>query len=109
MIGLTLIIAGAAAATWALARYDRAAHFLGVVPPPPVVVRAPQPVMTAPATASDTSAATTDARIAGLAQGLAPADIVGQVVALGLPGRDDQRDLLRPDARAVPVHHPGGW
>jgi hypothetical protein len=32
LIALTLIIVGAAAATWALARYDRAAQFLGVVP-----------------------------------------------------------------------------
>lgn len=32
LIGLALIIAGAAAATWALARYDRAAKFLGVAP-----------------------------------------------------------------------------
>jgi hypothetical protein len=35
LIALTLIIVGAAAATWALARYDRAAQFLGVMPPPP--------------------------------------------------------------------------
>ena len=31
LIGLVLIIAGAAAATWALARYAPAAEFLGVV------------------------------------------------------------------------------
>ena len=29
LIGLALIIVGAGAATWALARYDRAAHLLG--------------------------------------------------------------------------------
>ena len=36
LIALTLLIVGAAAATWALARYDRAAQMLGVatVPPP---------------------------------------------------------------------------
>lgn len=32
LIGLALIIAGAAAATWGLARYDRAARLLGVAP-----------------------------------------------------------------------------
>lgn len=32
LIGLALIIVGAGAATWALARYDRAAHLLGVAP-----------------------------------------------------------------------------
>ena len=41
LIGLALIIAGAAAATWMLARYDRAAHLLGVAPSPPALVRAP--------------------------------------------------------------------
>ncbi len=40
LIGLALIIIGAAASTWALAHYQPAARFLGVVPPPP----APQPV-----------------------------------------------------------------
>jgi hypothetical protein len=42
LIALALIIVGAAAATWMLARYDRAAHLLGVAPPPPVMVRTPQ-------------------------------------------------------------------
>ena len=37
LIGLCLIIVGAAAATWALARYNRAANFLGVVPAQTVV------------------------------------------------------------------------
>ena len=32
LIGLALILAGAAAATWALARYQPAARFLGIVP-----------------------------------------------------------------------------
>ena len=41
LIALTLLLAGAAAATWALARFDRAAQLLGVAPPPPrpVLVR----------------------------------------------------------------------
>jgi hypothetical protein len=43
LIGLALIIVGAAASTWALAHYQRAARFLGVVPPPP-----PAPAPTVP-------------------------------------------------------------
>lgn len=101
MIGLTLIIAGAAAATWALARYDRAAHFLGVVPPPPVVVRAPQPAMTAPAdAASDTSAATTDARIAGLEARLARAENAARR-AEGSAGRTDALVVAFATRRAI--------
>ncbi|HKP34602.1 MAG TPA: hypothetical protein VJT70_07470, partial [Sphingomicrobium sp.] len=40
LIALVLILIGAAAAVWALARYQPAAHFLGVAPP-----AAPQPGM----------------------------------------------------------------
>jgi hypothetical protein len=48
LVGLVLIILGAAAATWALAHYQPAARFLGVTaaaPPPsrPLVAQAPQP------------------------------------------------------------------
>jgi hypothetical protein len=48
LIGLVLIIAGAAAATWGLAHYQPAARFLGIAPPPltpkPVAVASvPQP------------------------------------------------------------------
>jgi hypothetical protein len=41
LIGLVLIIAGAAAATWGLAHYQPAARFLGIVSPPPTT---PKPV-----------------------------------------------------------------
>jgi hypothetical protein len=49
LIGLVLILAGAAAATWALARYQPAARFLGVVPaaqPVRPVVLTPPPSAT---------------------------------------------------------------
>jgi hypothetical protein len=42
LIGLVLILIGAAAAIWGLARYQPAARFLGVAPPPEAV--APRPV-----------------------------------------------------------------
>jgi len=49
LLGLALILAGAAAAAWVLARYDTAARFLGVAPktetvsPAQRVIAAPQP------------------------------------------------------------------
>ena len=42
LLAFALVIVGAAAATWMLARYDRAAHLLGVAPSPPPMVRTPQ-------------------------------------------------------------------
>lgn len=47
MIGLALLLAGAAAAAWALARYDQAARLLGVTPAP-VVSQAPQRLVAQP-------------------------------------------------------------
>ena len=70
LIGLTLIIIGGAAATWVLGHYERAAHFLGVAPPPPPVA-APQPIVAPPAVQpTDAEAAAqqqaVEARVAGL-------------------------------------------
>lgn len=42
LIGLVLILAGAAAATWGLARYQSAAKLLGVVPAPQPAAQQPQ-------------------------------------------------------------------
>src|SRR5687768_13689027 len=55
LIGLALIITGAAIATWALARYDRAAVVLGVAPAVPKAQR-PQ-ALAAPPVTVDPSAA----------------------------------------------------
>jgi hypothetical protein len=46
LIGLVLIIVGGAAATWALAHYQPAARFLGVVPASPSAMLTPRPVTT---------------------------------------------------------------
>ena len=46
LIGLVLILAGAAVAIWALAQYPPAARFLGVAPPPAVI--APQQLVEPP-------------------------------------------------------------
>jgi hypothetical protein len=48
LVGLVLILVGAAAATWGLARYQPAARFLGVTSPPPAASAAPRPVLAAP-------------------------------------------------------------
>lgn len=45
LIGLVLILAGAAVAIWGLAHYPPAARFLGIVPPPSAVVAPPQALM----------------------------------------------------------------
>lgn len=42
LLGLTLVLAGAASAVWALARFEAAAHFLGVDPRPVAVKTAPR-------------------------------------------------------------------
>lgn len=51
LIALSLIIVGAAAAVWALSRYDKAAQFLGVATVKPMPV--PQPVFTPPPAPAD--------------------------------------------------------
>ncbi|MEO5612845.1 MAG: hypothetical protein ABIT68_08915 [Sphingomicrobium sp.] len=48
LIGLTLIILGAAAAIWALAHYQSAARFLGVAQPTPAAIVAPQRILPPP-------------------------------------------------------------
>jgi hypothetical protein len=72
LIGLVLLIAGAAAATWGLAHYQPAARVLGVVPPSPMTPK-PVAVMSGPQTsaqalpdktAEDQKIATLEARLA---------------------------------------------
>ena len=50
LIGLALILAGAAVAIWGLAHYPPAANFLGIAPPPPAVVATPQRLVPPPGT-----------------------------------------------------------
>jgi hypothetical protein len=64
VIGLVLIIAGAAAATWGLAHYQPAARFLGVVPAQHPVTLTPRPVvMNPPPMAPVASAPEEDQRV----------------------------------------------
>ncbi|HVL77815.1 MAG TPA: hypothetical protein VM346_00855 [Sphingomicrobium sp.] len=76
LIGLLLILAGAAAAIWALARYDEAARFLGVssAAPTPVMLapsRPPIPTPSPTAAAAEAGVAANAGRIAELEARLA--------------------------------------
>ena len=101
LIALALVIAGAAAATWALARYDRAAQLLGVAP----AVRAPQPMLRAiqaqPGTAeTGNRSAAVEARVAGLEARLARAENAAQR-AEGSAGRTDALVVAFATRRAI--------
>lgn len=62
VIGLVLIIAGAAAATWGLAHYQPAARFLGVVPVQRPVTQTPRPVVMNPMPAAPAASAADQAQ-----------------------------------------------
>lgn len=71
LVGLVLVLTGAAAAVWSLAHYEPAAKFLGIVQSQPVV-RAPKPAESVPApeSAPVRVGPASDARIAALEQRL---------------------------------------
>ena len=101
LIGLLLIIAGAGAATWALARYTSAAQFLGVVKPadsPPAL----QAAMAPPAATSQPAAAPlpADPRYSGLEARLARVESATQQ-AQGSAGRADALVVAFAARRAI--------
>jgi hypothetical protein len=68
LIGLVLILAGAAVAVWSLAHYQPAARFLGIVPaaPPPLT---PKPIaLTTAAAVQPPEPQSTGSEYAGIAQ-----------------------------------------
>jgi hypothetical protein len=100
LIGLALIIVGAAAATWMLARYDRAAHLLGVAPAPPPMIRTAQPLaapLGGPSTDSDIAVA---ARMAGLEARVARVETAARR-AEGSAGRTDALVVAFAARRAI--------
>lgn len=108
LIGLALILAGAAAATWMLARYDRAAHVLGVAPAPPPLIRAPQALAAPPgAPAADTDAAVA-ARMAGLEARIARVETAARR-AEGSAGRTDALVVAFAARRAIDRGVPLGY
>jgi hypothetical protein len=105
LIGLSLVILGAAAATWALARYQGAAHFLGVAPKTAPVVLAPQRMLDPPpASAGDGQTAeqveAVEARVAGLEARLARAEDAARR-AEGSAGRTDALVVAFATRRAI--------
>lgn len=90
LIALMLVLVGAAAATWALARNQQAARFLGVTPPPvaPVSRAFPVPAPQAAVAPAAAPGATAEARIAELEGRLARVETAAQRVE-GSAGRAD--------------------
>jgi len=104
LIGLVLIILGAAAATWGLAHYRPAARFLGVVGPAPQAVLTPRPVVMNPALPQQAQAGTSDpedaAKIAALEQRVARVENATQR-AEGFAGRADALVVAFAARRAI--------
>ncbi len=88
LIGLCLLIAGAAAATWGLARYDTAARFLGVAKPPKAPVALNNAADASPPQATQSGAAQDDERLRTLEARLAQLESATQR-AEGSAGRAD--------------------
>ena len=99
LIGLLLVIAGAAAATWALARYESAATFLGVAEPAQPT-RAPQPAMAAPPAPAELPAQAADPRLSVLEARLARVESATQQ-AQGSAGRADALVVAFAARRAI--------
>lgn len=110
MIGLALIIVGAAAATWALARYDSAARLLGVVPKVQPVVRPQQALSAGPQNSVEPSSgqATASARIAQLEARLATVENATRR-AEGSAGRADALVVAFAARRAIDRGVPLGY
>jgi len=107
LIGLALVIAGAAAATWMLARYDRAAHLLGVAPSPPPLVRSPQR-LAEPVVPDASADRTADARVAELEARLARVENAARQ-AVGSAGRTDALVVAFAARRAIDRGVPLGY
>jgi hypothetical protein len=102
LIGLVLIIVGAAAATWGLAHYRPAAKFLGVVPAAqPVAPVTPKPVVISPEAAPSAASPSADnARIASLEARLGQVESATER-AEGFAGRADALVVAFAARRAI--------
>lgn len=112
LIGLTLLLAGAAAAAWALARYEPAARILGVAPEPQPFAAAarPQPIapQPAPALPQRADAAEQSDRIAELEARLERVETAAQRVE-GSAGRADALLVAFAARRAIDRGVPLGY
>ena len=105
---MLLLLAGAALATWGLSRWDSAARFLGVAPPPaaPVVFRtAPQPLAARPTAPADADSA---AKIAELETRLRLIESATRRTA-GAAGRADALLVAFASRRAIDRGVPLGY
>src|SRR3954452_3190114 len=103
LIGLVLILAGAAAATWGLSHYEPAARFLGIIPasPPPLTPK-PVALTTAPTVRPPTSQPTAPeaARVAALEDRLSRVENATER-AEGFAGRADALVVAFAARRAI--------
>jgi hypothetical protein len=104
MIGLLLLLVGAAAAVWALAHSQPAARVLGVVPAPTPAAVVPTP----PPTADPASAAALESQIAALNSRLQRVESESQQT-LGSQGRADALLIAFAARRAVERGIPLGY
>ena len=100
LIGLVLVLVGAGAATWGLARYQPAARFLGVAPAVPrpspqslIVTRQPSPAAQPASTANDPRIADLENRVARVENATARAE--------GSAGRADALVIAFAARRAI--------
>jgi hypothetical protein len=100
LVGLVLMLAGAAAAVWGLGHYQPAARFLGIAPPPTrAVAFAPKPVMMSAPVAQPAPAPDAQ-RIASLEQRLSQVENATQR-AEGSAGRADALVVAFAARRAI--------
>ena len=97
LVALVLILVGAAAATWGLARYQPAARFLGVTSPPPAAPIAPQRVLAPPPQQAPPAQ---NAQVTQLAQRLARVENA-TLRAEGFAGRADALVVAFAARRAI--------
>ena len=101
LIGLVLILAGAAAATWGLAHYQPAARFLGVAAPPELITPKPVALTTmAPAQPAPAPQPPANAQVAALEARLARVENATQR-AEGFAGRADALVVAFAARRAI--------
>jgi len=98
LVALVLVLIGAAAAVWALGRYQGAARFLGVTAPQPVMLT-PKPIVTNPAPAP-TAIEAQPARLSTLEARIAQVESATQR-AEGSAGRADALVIAFAARRAI--------
>jgi len=100
LLALVLILVGAGAAVWSLARYQPAARFLGVAPPPAAAPKPAQPNIAAPPAPMERPTSADSARIAALETRLANVENATER-AEGSAGRADALVVAFAARRAI--------